>query len=233
MVSERRTKTRDWPEGKPLDELNSKTDDRSPFAWTTNGKYPHYLYFATKKDESKKNGKGDNFDIYFAVKQNPQADYTTATPVHAVCSEADELHPWVTGNGRQLYFSRKTKEGWRIFVSPRHDGTSAFQKPKLVDLPIDFHHATLTPDGLTMYLQGPLEKGRWGLFRCSRSSTKSDWTTPEPLEDLNCEEAPTGDKSPCLTRDGSLLYFASDRPGGKGGLDLWVVQTSQLGKKDK
>ena len=84
-----------------------------------------------------------------------------------------------------------------------------------------------------MYLQGPLEKGRWGLFHSSRASAKSDWTTPEPLEDLNCEEAPTGDKSPCLSRDGSLLYFASDRPGGKGGLDLWVVQTSQLGKKDK
>ena len=41
-------------------------------------------------------------------------------------------------------------------------------------------------------------------------------------------DAPTGDLSPSLSRDGSLLYFASDRPGGKGKLDLWVIQTAKL-----
>jgi hypothetical protein len=233
MTSERRTKNQAWPEGKPLDDLNSNTEERSPCLLTTNGKYPYFLFFATKKDESKKNGKGDNFDLYFAVKQGPQADYTSATPVQLACTEADELHPWVTGNGRELYFSRKTNEGWHVFVSPRPDGAGAFEKPRRVDLPPDFHHATLSPDGLTMFLQGPLEKNRLGLFRSTRASVKAEWSKPEHLEELNCEEAPAGDKSPCLSRDGSLLYFASDRPGGKGGLDLWVVPTNQLSKKDR
>jgi hypothetical protein len=233
MVSSRRTTAQSWPAGKPLDDLNSNTDDRSPFLTTTNGKYPHFLYFATKKDESKKGGKGDNFDIYFAVKHGPNADYTSATPVQTVCSAADELHPCVTGNGCELYFSRKAKDGWHVWMAPRPDGTGAFEKPKQLDLPADFHHATLTPDGLTMYLQGPLEKDRWGLFRSTRASATADWTKPEPLDDLNNADAPTGDRSPCLNRDGSMLYFASDRPGGKGGLDLWVVPTTQLSKKEK
>ncbi|HEY1858888.1 MAG TPA: hypothetical protein VGG61_00950, partial [Gemmataceae bacterium] len=119
------------------------------------------------------------------------------------------------------------------FVSARPDGTGAFEKPHVVDLPADFHHATLSPDGLTMYLQGPLEKDRWGLFRSSRTHVKAEWGKPEPLDELNCEEAPTGDKSPCVSRDGSLLYFASDRPGGKGGFDLWAAPTNLLGKKDR
>jgi Tol biopolymer transport system component len=230
MTSSRRTTAQSWPAGKPLDDLNSTTDDRSPFLATTSGKYPHFLYYATKKDESKKGGKGDNFDIYVAVKQGPQADFTSATAVHTVCSEADELHPWVTGNGRELYFSRKSKDGWHVWMAPRPDGTGAFEKPKQLDLPVDSHHATLTPDGLTMFLQGPLEKERWGLFRSTRASTKADWSKPEPLDDLNNADAPTGDRSPCLSRDGSMLYFASDRPGGKGGLDLWVVRTALLNK---
>ncbi len=231
MFSARRNTTQSWPAGKPLDDLNSKTDDRSPFLATSNGKFPHFLYYATKKDETKKDGKGDNFDIYFAIKQGPQADYTSATPVQSVCTEADELHPWVTGKGRELYFSRKAKDGWHVWVSAKPDGTGAFDKPKQLDLPVDFHHATLTPDALTMYVQGPLEKDRWGLFRSTRASTKAEWSKPGPLDELNNADGPTGDRSPCLNRDGSMLYFASDRPGGKGGLDLWVVQTSQLSKK--
>ena len=98
-----------------------------------------------------------------------------------------------------------------------------------MEMPENFHHVTLTPDGKTMYLQGALEKGRVGLFVARRE--KKGWSKPEPLDELNDPEAKTGDRSPCLTRDGKMLYFASDRSGGKGGLDLWVIQTALLEKK--
>lgn len=32
------------------------------------------------------------------------------------------------------------------------------------------------------------------------------------------------DGCPILSRDGEQLYMASDRPGGKGGLDIWVAE---------
>ena len=80
-----------------------------------------------------------------------------------------------------------------------------------------------------MYLQGPLEKGRWGLFVSTK--TNDGWGKPEPLDTLNHPEGPTGDRSPNLSRDGSQLYFASDRPGGQGGLDLYVIATKELVKK--
>jgi len=81
---------------------------------------------------------------------------------------------------------------------------------------VGYHHATLSPDGKTMYLQGPLEKDCWGLL--SRSSDGKTWSKPVALEELNDSEGKIGDRSPNLSRDGKFLYFASDRPGGKGGM---------------
>jgi len=227
MVSRRRDKRQAWPAGKPIDDyVSTEADDRSAFA-TTDGRYPQFLYFATKKDKTQK-----NFDIYVAVRQGAGSVFSAPTPVPTVSTEEDELHPWLSADGKSLYFSRKTKDGWRMLVARRKEATggAGFGDPALLkELPAGFHHATLTPDGKTMYLQGPLEKGRWGLFRSGYGS--DGWQKPEALEELNNADGPTGDRSPGLSRDGSLLYFASDRPGGKGGLDLYVVPTADLMKK--
>jgi Tol biopolymer transport system component len=48
---------------------------------------------------------------------------------------------------------------------------------------------------------------------------------------LNDPDAQRGDMSPSLSGDGTTLWFASDRAGGKGGLDLWTIAVSQLSAK--
>jgi WD40-like Beta Propeller Repeat len=227
MLSRRRDRGQAWPAGKLIEDyVSTEADDRSAFA-TTDNRYPQYLYFATKKDK-----KGDNFDLYVAVRQEASSAYSSPTPVQTVCTAEDELHPWLTADGKSLYFSRKTKEGWRVYVARRKEATggAGFGEPALLkELPLGFHHATLTPDGKTMYLQGPLEKERWGLFRSVRGAEA--WSKPEALDELNNADGPTGERSPGLSRDGVMLYFASDRPGGKGGLDLYVVPTADFKKK--
>jgi hypothetical protein len=224
MVAKRRTATAPWGKGAMLEDyVKTEVDDRS-CSLTKEGTYPQYLYFGTRKDKEQK-----NFDIYVAVKQGANKVFTEPTPVNSVDSDADELYPWLTADGKQLYFSRKTKEGWRVYVSRRSAATGGqgFDEPQLLeDLPPDFHHVTLTRDGKTMYLQGPLGKDRVGLFVASK--TAKGWTRPEPLSMLNHPDAPTGDFSPALNYDNSFLYFASDRPEGKGGLDIWAVPTVQL-----
>lgn len=227
MVARRKSVAMTWPtKGQVLAEyVSTAADDRSVFA--TGGAYPQYLFFATKKDKEQM-----NYDIYVAVKQDVNKVWSAPTPVNAIATAADELHPWVTADGKSLYFSRKTKEGWRVFVATRPGarGPGGWDEPIVIEeLPPGFHHATTTPDGKTMYLQGPLEKGRWGLFVSLRGA--KGWNKPVALDELNDAAAKTGDRSPNLTRDGRLLYFASDREGGKGGLDLWGVPTAMLKKR--
>lgn len=226
LMSQRPSLRAAWPKGKPLDDyVQTKVDDRSVFL-TPDLRYPQYLFFATKKDQETK-----NFDIYVAVRQSARSVYTAPTPVNSVDTDEDEKDPWLSSDLRRLYFSRKTKEGWRVFVSSRQatTGAAGFGAPVLLkDLPPGFHHATLSRDGKAMYLQGPLEKDRWGLFVSNRTGGK--WGKPEPLP-INNEEGPIGDVSPSLSRDGNLLYFASDRPGGKGKMDLWVIPVAKLKKK--
>src|ERR671936_862298 len=47
----------------------------------------------------------------------------------------------------------------------------------------------------------------------------SDWSAPVDLTQVN---SAADDQHPAISKDGLSLYFASSRPGGCGGTDIWV-----------
>jgi hypothetical protein len=228
MVAQRRSTRSNWSTPRVLGAyVQTPAHDRG-LSLTLEQRYPQYLYYATTRDRE-----AGNYDIYVAVNQGLRSGtFTSPTSVDEVNTKEDERDPWLTGDGQHLFFSRKTDDGWRVFVvsRPRRQVSSSrgFGEAKLLrELPPGFHHATLTPDNRTMFLQGPLGKGMTGIFRSVYSSA-TGWSKPEPVKGLNHPDALTGDYAPCLSRDGQLLYFASDRPGGKGGSDLWGIPVRLL-----
>jgi len=216
LVSQRKGGNKTWPTGRPYPGLNREDCDlRSPFVHA--GK----LYFATNRVPDKKLKDLKNFDI--VVKSGERAPLI----LPGISEKEDELHPWITSAGREFYFSRMTDDGWVLLVA-RGPNPGPIGDPAKVGFKPGFHHATLSASGLTMFLQGPLPKDRTGLYRSKRTKVGAPWSKPEPLTMLNHPEGGKGDMSPCLSGDGKHLYFASDRPGGMGGLDLWVVEVAQL-----
>jgi outer membrane protein OmpA-like peptidoglycan-associated protein len=90
-------------------------------------------------------------------------------------------------------------------------------------------HPAFSPDGRTLLFAGNLEGGSGGmdLFICHR--TAGGWSLPENLgPTIN---GPGNDVYPALGPDGSL-YFASDRSGGPGKLDLYQAIPSGSGWVD-
>jgi Tol biopolymer transport system component len=226
MLTKRANPTAKWGSGALLnDYVRTEAHDRGA-SLTPEGKYPQFIYFSTRKDKDT-----DNYDLYVCVRLAAGKAFTEPTPVQATATADDEMHPWLAADGKQLYFSRKEKGVWKQYVCTRQAATGAqgFDKPERVDLPPDFHHATLAPDGKTLYVQGRVGRERWGLFVCTKTST--GWSKPVELTNLNHPEGKRGDLSPSLSRDGKELYFVSDRPGGKGGLDIWMIPTTDLAKK--
>ncbi len=210
----------------PVEELNSKRDEAGPFPLPRDADGSEYIFLALHDAK--------NFDIFFTRKLTPNEPYmrSALAAVLGVCTPEDEAHPWLIQIGRtyELYFSRRTAAGWRIAVA-RSDSPRTFDenKVKVLDFPAGFAHPSVAADGKSMYLQGPVDEKRTGLFVSKRSSTSAAWGKPAPLTMLNGSDGPIGDRSPSLSRPkGEFLYFASDRQGGKGGLDLYVVETRQL-----
>ncbi len=75
-------------------------------------------------------------------------------------------------------------------------------------------------------LKSPSEKKKTdvayvGLMTSVKSG--SQWTQPIPFEYNNTTQYSVGD--PFLSPDGKTLYFASDMPGGVGGVDLYMCES--------
>ena len=88
-----------------------------------------------------------NFDI--KVQIGTQAPIFLPPTGNDVNTKADEMYPWITANGRYLFFSRKTEDGWKQFIA---DGPTPgpVGKAKEAGFAADFHRATVNAAMLTI-----------------------------------------------------------------------------------
>lgn len=59
------------------------------------------------------------------------------------------------------------------------------------------------------------------------TQTNGSWGAPQLVEAVNSNGFSS--KQPFVTADGKFLYFASDRPGGSGGFDIWLATLQEDG----
>jgi hypothetical protein len=214
-------------------QIQSEGDDQSPHAMAE-GVYPQLFFFASSMDKT-----GAPRDIYAALRDGPltsgeERGFGPPRGVTGTISKEDESDPWYQDVGTKqcsLYFTRSTTIGPRIYycLATKTPGSVPnFQEAKMVEgVPTGFCSPSLTPDGKKLFLQGPVEGSqKQGVFLSYLQS--GNWTTPQLISALSFNDSKIGTISPRLNRDGKTLYFASDKPGGKGGLDIYYVSINEL-----
>lgn len=86
---------------------------------------------------------------------------------------------------------------------------------------------TVTEDGLELYFASTraasdTDVENWDIYVSTRTDWSSEWSEPVRLGDhIN---TPATEHSVTFSPDGRRMYFSSTRPGGCGGLDLYVSE---------
>lgn len=113
-----------------------------------------------------------------------------------------------------------------IFFSKK-DEMGRWQQPELVEGELnsdaDEGVVSFSPDGQTMYLTKANRSETSNTTVEIYTSKRSDasWSAPQKFEIVSDSITATG--HPAVSSDGRYLYFASDMPGGYGGLDIWRI----------
>jgi outer membrane protein OmpA-like peptidoglycan-associated protein/Tol biopolymer transport system component len=138
-------------------------------------------------------------------------------------SSADDFGSSIIHNGRTLYFSSAKKGKQRIFFSEKigtgwtlsNETTDALNKGEEVGFP------SLSQDGTNMIFSalGHQVKGEGRTDLYSARKIEGEWTEITNLGKII--NTRFWESQPCLSRDGSILFFVSDRPEGYGGTDIY------------
>lgn len=143
--------------------------------------------------------------------------------------EFDQLYFTSTRNeaqGDELSGITGTKNG-DIFMSEKDD-RGRWQRPQPVasGLNTEFDEATpaFSVDGREMYITQCLTDASYPRYAQIAVSNRSDaaWGKATKLE--ISRDTLSSFAHPAISPDGNWLYFVSDMPGGKGGMDIWRVR---------
>lgn len=119
-----------------------------------------------------------------------------------------------------------------IFVSKKDD-KGKWGKPEAVqgEVNTEFEDGAccFTPDGKTMYFTRCTHDPNYPRYAVIMYSNRSDaaWGKPQELKISN--DTLSTFAHPAVSPDGKWLYFASDMPGGLGGMDLWKISLDDHG----
>ncbi len=160
-------------------------------------------------------------------------------PVAGVCTEKDEYLPIITSDDEMMLFTRKqpytnkdmvyqTDKELELFsYAMRSKTTGEFNKGQRMPYPFNKDGAeggaSMSIDNKHIFFTKAKDNGgpvlNFDIY--TADNINGEWTEAKVVEGIN--DPVYWDSQPTIASDGKTLYFASDRKGGRGGVDLYVT----------
>jgi outer membrane protein OmpA-like peptidoglycan-associated protein len=158
-------------------------------------------------------------------------------PVEGICTERSEYLGIISADDDMMLFSRRMpyvnkdqvaesdREIELFSYSKRDKATGKFNKGSRMPYPFNKGTneggATMSIDNKHMYFTSGKNEGgdQVNIDIYYSDMVGGEWTNPEKVPGIN--DPVYWDSQPTLASDGVTLYFASDRPGGFGGTDIY------------
>ena len=194
------------------------------------------LIFVACSDQSGDNNYGENrtgkgsCDMFYTKKLGSRWTDPVNLPGN-VNTASWESQPSLSSDGKTLYFIRRvSKKGEPtdsdIFVSRLTDNgqwSTPTPLPRNINTPMQEESVLIHPDGKTLYFASRGHVGMGGSdIYVTRLNEKGNWSNPEnlgyPINTMYEEN------SLMVSPDGEIAFFASDRKGGYGQLDIYYFE---------
>ena len=151
---------------------------------------------------------------YSPMLQGDESDklYFTSTRNDA---QGDELSGITGTKAADIFFSEKDDKGKWSRPEPVNGGLNT-----------DYEEGacSFSPDGREMYLTQCVTDPSYPRYAQIMKSNRSDAAWGKASEVKISNDTLSSYAHPAISPDGQWLYFCSDMPGGKGGLDIWRVR---------
>jgi outer membrane protein OmpA-like peptidoglycan-associated protein len=158
----------------------------------------------------------------------------------SINSKFDEYSPVISLDGSTIYFtsnrildttSTKLVGYEDIYVAQMNDDD--WSTPVKIGGGINMGHhdavSSLSPDGKKLFLYYDIGKGNIYMAELNEAGV---WAKPTPLN-VNVNTSTYKETSATISVDGKRLFFSSNRPGGKGGLDIYMSTLDEKGEWGK
>lgn len=164
------------------------------------------VFNSRRDDYSPCFGGEDNDYLYFSSTRND--------------AEGDELNAITGTKSSDIFFSQRDDKG-------------KWSRPEAVSSGLNSEYdegaCFISPDGSEMYLTQCLDDGAYPRYAKIVKSNRSDASWGKPQEVVISHDSLSTFAHPAVSPDGVWLYFVSDMPGGKGGMDIWRSRITGAG----
>ncbi|MEP2773438.1 MAG: OmpA family protein [Fulvivirga sp.] len=202
--------------------------------------YNRYKNKLTEQDGYRGRDKVELSEVTRRIYECENAKQFVANPAHysivnlgnAINSEFEDYAPVLNQDEDMMVFTSRRRDGnlnenvfsdnkpyEDIFIAYKENGEWMPAKNIGEVINTEFHDSNLalSADGEQLFLYKDENNG--DIYEAFRKPDNT-WTYPQPASE-NINSAGFKESAVSISPDGSILFFASDRPGGQGGIDIY------------